>query len=133
MPIMKWGTPPGGNADDRKAHSAGHGDNVALVHAAFGTKVGGDNAQDTGNPDHGPAIRWSTAPYTGPPIENVEDRNEPANIWGYRSAKRARRCMGNDDTCKAWATVKYDGMYCNAHGRQEQGLPAWPPNERPEA
>lgn len=131
MPIMKWGTPPGGTHNDRKAHVVGHGEGVALVHEAFGTRVAGDAQQDTGNPNHDKATKWSTAPYTGDRVPDVEERNEPPNIWGYRSPKREKRCMGNGDTCNAWATNKYDGQYCNAHGRQSQGLPAWPNNDKP--
>ena len=39
--------------------------------------------------------------------------------------------MGNDDTCKAWATDKYDKQYCNAHGRLSEGKPAWPRTRSP--
>lgn len=132
MAIMKWGTPPSGNHYDNKSHVVGHGEGVALAHAAFGEKVGGGGAQDLSNPNVELATKWSTAPYKGPAIE--EETHEQPNPWGYRSVKRAKRCMGNDDTCMAWAVDKYDKEFCNAHGRQAAGLPAWPPNEKkPEA
>ena len=83
------------------------------------------------NPNVELATKYSTAPYTGPSVDTTVE-HEPPNPWGYRSIKRERKCMGNGDTCGAWATNKYDGMYCNAHGRQAEGKPAWPSNERPE-
>ena len=129
MPIMKWGTPPGGTADDRKAHVVGHGEGVALVHEVRGAKVEGSGHNDDTNPNHGLATKWSTAPYRGPKIEEPTAHEQP-NPWGYRSSKRAKRCMGNNDTCMAWAVDKYDKEFCNAHGRQAAGLPAWPSNER---
>lgn len=129
MPIVKWGTPPAGTANDRHSHVVGHGEGVALVHSIRGEKVEGGGNNDDTNPNHGLATKWSTAPYRGPKVEEIE--KEPPNPWGYRSPKRAKRCMGNDDTCMAWAVDKYDKEFCNAHGRQAQGLPAWPPNERP--
>jgi len=116
MAIMKWGTPPSGTHHDRQAHLVGHGDGVALAHAAFGEKVGGGGAQDLSNPNVELATKWSTAPYTGPGADTAEERPEQPNVWGYRSAKRANKCMANDDTCKAWAVDKYDKEYCNAHG-----------------
>jgi hypothetical protein len=130
MAIMKWNTPPEGTHHDRQAHVVGHGDGVALAHAAFGEKVGGSGAQDLSNPNVELATKWSTAPYTGPEV--TEERAEQPNPWGYRSIKREKRCMGNNDTCKAYATNRYDGMYCNAHGRQAEGKPAWPSNEKAE-
>jgi hypothetical protein len=128
MGIMKWGTPPSGDANDRKSHVVGHGDNVALVHAAFGDKVQGGAQINTLDENIQIATRWSTAPYKGPPV--VELDVERPNPWGYRSPKREKRCMGNDDTCMAWATARYDGQFCIPHGRQSEGLAAWPPNEK---
>jgi|SRR5215471_254041 len=128
MPIVKWGTPPSGNHNERKASVVGHGEGVSLLHAVSGERVGGGGEVDTTNPNFGRAI-LSTAPYKGPEVG--ERPSEPPNPWGYRSPKRAKKCMGNGDTCMAWATKKYDGQYCNAHGRQADGLPAWPSNERP--
>jgi hypothetical protein len=117
MAIMKWGTPPSGTHHDRRASVVGHGDGVSVAHAAFGEQVGGSGAQDMSNPDVQLATKWSTAPYTGPPVDG-DETPEPSNPWGYRSAKRANKCMANDDTCKAYAVDKYDKEYCNAHGRQ---------------
>lgn len=130
MAIMKWGTPPGGNQNDRKAHVVGHGDGVALQHAVRGAKVEGGGNNDDTNPNHGSAVKWSTAPYTGPTVATIE--RETPNPWGYRSPKRAKRCMANDDTCMAWATAKSNYEYCNPHWRQSQGLTAWPSNEEPD-
>ena len=132
MPILKFNKPPGGDAEDRRAHVVGHGEGVALQHAAFGDLIEGAGHAETTNPDVQLATKWSTAPYTGPPVEDVEQRNEPPNPWGYRSPKRAKKCMGADDTCNAWAVDKYDKQYCNAHGRLSEGKPAWPSNEKPE-
>jgi hypothetical protein len=117
MAIMKWNTPPGGDQHDRQAHVVGHGDGVSLAHAAFGTKVEGGGAQGFDNPNVELATKWSTAPYKGPKV--TDETTELPNVWGYRSPKRAKKCMANNDTCRAWAVNKYDGMYCNAHGRAE--------------
>jgi hypothetical protein len=63
------------------------------------------------------ATKYSTAPYKGPATEGVEEEQaEQPNVWGYRSVKRANKCMANNDTCKAWAVDKYDKEFCNAHG-----------------
>jgi hypothetical protein len=132
MAIVKWGTPPKGTVNDRRSHVVGHGEGVALVHAAFGEKVGGGGAQDLTNPNIELATKYSTAPYRGPAVPDVEQRNDPPNPWGYRSSKRVNKCMANDDTCNAWAVDKYAKEYCNAHGRKAAGLPAWPSNEKPE-
>ena len=131
MAIMKWGTPPSGTHHDRRAHVVGHGDGVSLAHAAFGQQVGGSGAQDLSQPNIELATKYSTAPYTGPKVDDVEAQHEPPNPWGYRSIKRANKCMANDDTCNAWAVDKYDKEFCNAHGRKAAGLPAWPTNEKP--
>lgn len=131
MPIMKWGTPPSGNHYDNKSHVVGHGEGVALAHAAFGEKVGGGGAQDLSNPNVELATKWSTAPYKGPAVE--EEAHEQPNPWGYRSPKREKRCMGNGDTCKAYATKGSGYEFCYPHWRQAQGKPAWSPNEKPEA
>ena len=112
MAIMKWNTPPKGDMEDRRAHLIGHGDGVSLQHAVSGSKVEGAALIDS-NPNYGLAIKWSTAPYR----EDIGASETPTNPWGYRDAKRVNRCMGNDDTCMAWAVNKYDKKYCNAHGQ----------------
>lgn len=129
MAVMKWGTPPGGTHHDRQAHVVGHGEGVGLVHAVRGERVGGAAAQDTGDPNHGSAVKWSTAPYRGP--ETGEVPEEKPNAWGYRSPKRAKRCMANGDTCKGWATEASNYMYCHPHTRLAEGKPGWPTNEKP--
>ena len=116
MAIMKWNTPPSGDANDRRSHVVGHGDGVALQHAAFGEKVQGGTQINTGNPNYELATKWSTAPYRGPAVETAPSAQP--NPWGYRDKSRANKCMGNDDTCGAWAVDKYDKEYCNAHGNQ---------------
>ena len=115
MPIMKWNTPPEGTHEDRRAHVVGHGDGVALQHAVSGEKVGGGTQINTTNPNYELATKWSTAPYTGPSAEVVEKQVQP-NPWGYRDISRAKKCMGNDDTCNSWAMK--DSMYCVGHNRQ---------------
>jgi hypothetical protein len=127
MAVMKWGTPPSGNSYDRQAHVVGHGEGVSLVHAVRGEKVGGGGNQDTSDPNHGPATKWSTAPYRGPAIEDTTP--EQPNPWGYRSPKREKRCMANNDTCKAFATKASGYEFCYPHSRQAQGKLAWSPNE----
>jgi hypothetical protein len=113
--IVKWNTPPGGDQEDRRAHIVGHGDNVKLQHTAFGDKVQGGGQVNADNPNYELATKWSTAPYRGP---EVVDKPQPfRSPYGYRDPARAKKCMGSDDTCNAWAVNKYDGMYCNAHGR----------------
>jgi len=131
MAIMKWGTPPSGDMHDRHSHVVGHGDGVALAHAAFGEHVGGSGAQDLSNPNVELATKYSTAPYKGPAVKDVEEIEQP-NPWGYRSPKRAKRCMANDDTCGAWATKASEYEFCYPHWRQSQGLKAWSPNEKAE-
>jgi hypothetical protein len=115
MAIMKWGTPPGGNQHDRQAHVVGHGDGVALAHAAFGSKVEGGGAQDL-RPGVELATKFSTAPYTGPPVDEEAAATMP-NPWGYRSPKRAKRCMANNDTCKGWATKASGYEFCAPHAK----------------
>ena len=114
MAIMKWGTPPGGTQHDRQAHVVGHGDGVALAHAAFGSKVEGGGAQDL-RPGVELATKFSTAPYTGPPVD--ETAATMPNPWGYRSPKRAKRCMANNDTCKGWATKASGYEFCAPHAK----------------
>jgi len=118
MAIMKWNTPPSGTHHDRRAHVVGHGDGVSLAHAAFGSNVEGSMGQTLTNPNHELATKYSTAPYRGPDTIAVAE-TEPPNVWGYRSPKRMNKCMGNNDTCKAWAVDKYDKEFCNAHGNAE--------------
>jgi hypothetical protein len=133
MAIMKWNTPPQGEAKDHLAHLYGHGEGVALAHTIYGSKVEGGAAVNTLGPNIEVATRWSTAPYTGPPVGEVEE-NERPNEWGYRSIKRKGKCMANDDTCKAWATKASDYEFCHPHHRLALGKPAWSPNEKePEA
>lgn len=129
---MKFNTPPSGTAEDRRSHVVGHGEGVALQHAAFGALVEGAGHAETTNPNVQLATKWSTAPYTGPPMEDVEERNEPPNPWGYRSPKREKKCMANDDTCAAWATKASEYQYCYPHYRLAQGQKAWASNEKPE-
>ena len=131
MAIMKWGTPPSGDADDRRAHIVGHGDGVSLQHAAFGAKVEGGGQAVSTDPNVSLATRWSTAPYTGPQLEAV-DQSEPPNPWGYRSPKRAKKCMANGDTCGAWATRASNYEFCYPHSRMAEGKVAWTPNEKTE-
>jgi hypothetical protein len=117
MAIMKWNTPPKGHQDDDHDHIVGHGAGVSLVHAVSGDKVGGGAQIDTGNPNYGPATKWSTAPYRGPGVDKpVQYKPEP-NPYGYRDVGRAKKCMANDDTCNSWATEGNDWKWCYAHGR----------------
>jgi len=129
MAIVKWGTPPSGDHHERKAHVVGHGEGVSLAHAAFGDRVDGGGQMDSTNPNHGPATKWSTAPYTGP--APTTETSDPRNVWNYRSPKRAKRCMANNDTCKAWATKASDYLYCHPHSRLAEGKPGFPSNEVP--
>ena len=116
MAIMTWNTPPSGDQHDRTAHVVGHGDNVALAHAVSGTLVEGGGQVNTLGPNIELATKWSTAPYRGD--QPATDKPlPPPNAYGYRDASRQRKCMGSDDTCNAWATAKYGGQYCNAHGQ----------------
>jgi len=130
MPIMKFNTPPQARVSER-AQQTSHGDSRSLQHAVSGTHVEGGGQTNTLGPNVELATKWSTAPYTGPPVDEVIDDERP-NSWGYRSPKRAKRCMANDDTCKAWATKSSDYMYCHPHHRLAQGKPAWSANEKPE-
>ena len=116
MAIMKWNTPPSGDAGDRKAHVIGHGEGVSLVHAVSGEKVQGGTQINTGNPNFELATKWSTAPYRGPDAPPDEPKAAIPNPWGYRDAGRAKKCMGNDDTCNSWAMK--DSQYCVGHNRQ---------------
>lgn len=114
MAIMKWGTPPSGTHDDRRAHLVGHGDNVSLQHAAFGDHVEGAASQITDiNKDYGRAIKWSTAPYRG----NAEVEGG-LKTTPYRDSKRQGKCMANDDTCNGWATIGSDKKWCAPHAKQ---------------
>jgi hypothetical protein len=131
MAVMKWGTPPSGNQDDNRAHVVGHGEGVALQHAAFGTKVEGGGQINTLGPNVELAYKYSGAPYTGPDVD-VAEQDERPNVWGYRSPKRAKKCMANGDTCKAWATKSSNYEYCHPHHRLAEGKPAWSPNEKAE-
>jgi hypothetical protein len=79
MAIMKWGTPPSGNHYDNKSHVVGHGDGVALAHAAFGEKVGGGGAQDLSNPNVELATKYSTPPQ-GPAIEEPFTNSQPVGL-----------------------------------------------------
>ena len=115
MAIMKWNTPPGGDQDDRRAHVVGHGEGVALVHAVSGDKVQGGSQINALNPNYELATKWSTAPYTGPDAPAYEKKILP-NQWGYRDPSRAKKCMGNDDTCNSWATK--GSQWCVGHKRQ---------------
>lgn len=116
MAILKWNTPPSGDQGERKAHVVGHGEGVSLVHSAFGDKVEGAGQAVSTNPNIELATKWSTAPYRGPEVPQ-DKPSAPPNPFGYRDISRAKKCMGADDTCNAWAVNKYDGKYCNAHGR----------------
>jgi hypothetical protein len=129
MAIVKWNTPPSGNQGDRRAHVVGHGDGVALVHSAFGDKVQGGAQINTLGPNIEIATKWSTAPYRGDPTDIP---TEAPNQWGYRSPKREKRCMANDDTCMAFATKVSDFEFCYPHYRLAQGKLAWSSNEKPE-
>ena len=120
MAIMKWNTPPSEDRGSNSAHVVGHGEGVALQHAAFGAKVEGGAQVNTLEPNIELATKWSTAPYTGPEVDETET-TEPPNPWGYRSAKRQGKCLGNEDTCKARMVARWD-PYCNAHGRMNAGL-----------
>lgn len=117
MPVMKWGTPPSGNADDRRAHIVGHGEGVSLQHSAFGSKVEGNAAQVTDlNENYDRATKWSTAPYRGD--EEVEyGIKAPPNPFGYRDAMRQGKCMANNDTCNGNATIASDRKWCYPHSK----------------
>jgi hypothetical protein len=117
MPVMKWGTPPSGNANERRAHIVGHGEGVSLQYEAFGSHVEGGAQQVTDlNENYGRATRWSTAPYTGE--EEVEDGPKPPpNPHGYRDASRQGKCMANDDTCNGNATVASGKKWCYPHSK----------------
>jgi hypothetical protein len=121
--IMKFSTPPGGDQEDRRAHVVGHGDGVALAHAAFGDKVQGGAQINAINPNYELATKWSTAPYTGPDAPPDEPKQVIPNQWGYRDPSRAKKCMGNDDTCNSWA--QKGSAYCVGHNRQ-RGLASNP-------
>lgn len=113
MPIMKWGTPPSGTHDDRRAHVVGHGDNVSLQHAAFGDHVEGAAAQITDiNKDYGRAIKWSTAPYKGDDEPRPGPKTTP-----YRDSRRMGKCMANDDTCNGNATHASGLKWCAGHAK----------------
>jgi|SRR5262252_4488910 len=116
MAIMKWGTPPKGSAEDRRAHVVGHGENVKLAHAAFGSKVVGNAGQISDiNENYGQATRWlSTAPYRGDDNIKPTPPTTP-NIHGYRDASRAGKCMANNDTCNGNATVASERKWCAGH------------------
>ena len=132
---MKFNTPPEARIPPRASH-VGHGEGVALVHEAFGSKLQGGQQVNSLDPNYDSAIRWSTAPYTGPNAEEAEAERY-VSPHGYRSSKRQGFCFGNDDTCKARATARWD-PYCNAHGRMSAGLSAFDtsldqmPDEKPE-
>lgn len=115
MAIMKWNTPPSGDQHDHHAHVVGHGEGVSLVHAVSGEKVQGGMQVNTINPNYELATKWSTAPYTGDLTK--DNPATPTNPHGYRDPSRANKCMGNNDTCGAWAVNKYDKVFCNAHGQ----------------
>lgn len=118
MPVMKWGTPPSGDADDRRAHIVGHGEGVSLQHSAFGSKVEGNAAQVTDlNPNYDRATKWSTAPYTGDEEVKDDPKPPPPNPFGYRDSSRQNMCMANDDTCKAWATIASGRKWCVNHSK----------------
>lgn len=117
MAVMKWGTPPKGDAHDRHAHIVGHGEGVSLQHAAFGAHVEGGAQQVTDlNPNYDRATKWSTAPYRGDE-EVKETPKPPPNPFGYRDASRQNKCMANDDTCNGWATVASEKKWCVAHAK----------------
>jgi hypothetical protein len=116
MAIMKWGTPPKGTAEDRRSHVVGHGENVALVHEAFGSKVQGGAQMNTINPNFDRATRWSTAPYTGD--EEVEfGLKASPNPHGYRDASRVGKCTANGDTCNGSATHQSGLKWCAGHAK----------------
>jgi hypothetical protein len=117
MAIMKWGTPPKGTTEDRRAHVVGHGENVSLQHEAFGSHVAGSGGQITDlNENHALATRWSTAPYRGD--EEVEfGLKAPPNPHGYRDASRVGKCMANNDTCNGNATHASGSKWCWPHSR----------------
>ena len=118
MAVMKWGTPPKGNAEDRRAHIVGHGEGVALQHAVSGDKVQGGAQISSLNPNYALANRWlSTAPYRGD--EEVEfGLKAPTNPHGYRDASRQNKCMALDDTCGSYATVASERKWCVKHVKQ---------------
>lgn len=116
---MKWGTPPKGNTEDRRAHIVGHGEGVALQHSAFGDLVDGSFQISSLNPNYDTAERWSTAPYTGPD----EDELTPTpNPHGYRDSKRQGKCTANGDTCNGNATHSSDMLWCAGHAKQQAKL-----------
>jgi hypothetical protein len=116
MAIMKWGTPPSGDANERRAHVVGHGENVALQHEAFGSKVQGGSQVNAINENYDIATRWSTAPYRGD--EEIEFGHKVSpNPHGYRDASRMGKCTANGDTCNANATHKSDLQWCYGHAK----------------
>jgi hypothetical protein len=113
MAIMKWNTPPTGNEYDRHAHDGGHGENVALQHAAFGDHVEGGAQVNTLGPNVELATKWSTAPYRGDAPATVT--RAPGNPYGYRDKSRQGRCIANDDTCNGFATKASGLRWCGLH------------------
>jgi len=103
----------------RKAANAAR-PGVVLVHQAWGDPY--HNTGTVNNPGNKEGIQraglFSTAPYRGP--------DDPSRDPTARAPGREKRCKANDDTCKAWATNKYDGNYCNPHGRKMAGEAPWP-------
>ena len=94
-----------------------HGEHIQVVGQAWGDPVAGKQRVQAVSAAGGtiaPAGLFSTAPYTGPTV--VEQRPKA----------RQGKCLGNGDSCRAWATEKYPG-YCNAHGRVKEGLSSWAP------
>lgn len=123
MAVMKWGTPPKGDAEDRRAHIVGHGEGVSLQHSTFGDLVQGGAQVSSLNENYDIATRWSTAPYVGE--EEVDfGLRIPPNPFGYRDSSRQGKCMANDDTCNGSATRGSDYKWCYPHsktlGKQEE-------------
>jgi hypothetical protein len=114
MAVMKWNTPPKGNAEDRRAHVVGHGDGVALQHAVSGEKVQGGAQISSLNPNYALASRWlSTAPYRG----DEESAPKTPNPYGYRDSSRQGKCTANSDTCNGNATHASGLKWCAGHAK----------------
>jgi len=114
----------------KPATGVGFGPNIAVQGQAYGQLVQGVARSNAASPEGAvqPAGLFSTAPYRGPAkaggsvslikIEAIREDVERDARYG--------KCFGNDDTCTAWGTQKYNGL-CNAHGRIALGLSAYSP------
>lgn len=115
--------------------AVGYGENVGLQYAVQGEPVSAigraESAQGNTGANVQPAGLFSTAPYVPPgapkppdsvslaKMEIVEDEEIPPD-------PRFGKCIGNDDTCNAWATKKW-APFCNAHGQSEAKRSTWAP------